>query len=503
MSGSGSGDSVRSDSDRKPILLVMLRHGMSARNLFRSDFIRVVDEAGVKVIAVCPASDEPHLREELSPFDVELVALPEVEKGPVERAWSAITNTLAWKHPGVTRTVTIKWLDRGVREGDYFSLLTGALASLLFLHRSRKFRRLLEWVDARAFSHPELGRLIDEHGPDAILTTYSFDPETALVREARRRRVPTLAMVKSWDNLTSKTRISVEPDKLLVWSPYMKWEAMRHHFVPEHNIAVVGAPGFDDHFRHTDYGDRESYMRSLGADPDARLILYSPGGGFTISDEDNLRTIHQVLTQQEFDFKWHVHVRKLPKVELDLSAVEDDLAMTSEMSGQVMESWADRFDQTREYIDSLVRAVHHADLLIHLGSTIAIDAACHDTPSIGYGLDLKKPGVPPTHVARHIFGLLHNRMLGEIGASRVVTTRTELADAIRVYLLAPETDRAGRAAIVDRWVWKRDGHSGERLANQVLTAIPALAKRSATAVTAGIREAAAGSADFPSPTVGQ
>ncbi len=478
MTRGSPADPAQPDEDRKPTLLVMLRHGMTARNLFRSEFLRAVDGAGVRIVAACPAAHETYLREELSPFDVELVPLPEIKKGPVERFWTWVANTLAWEHPGVTRTVTIKWLDRGVREGRFISLLAGSLVSLLFLHRSRKFRRLIEWVDARAFSHPEYGGLIDEHSPAAVLTTYSFDPETALVREARKREIPTMAMVKSWDNLTSKTRIPVEPDTLLVWSPYMKQEAMRYHFVPERKIAVVGAPGFDDHFRDGDYGDRRKYLAQLGADPEARLILYSPGVSFTFSDEDNLRLIHEVLTQQDFDFKWHIHIRKLPKVQLDLSVVESGLGMTSEMSGRVVDSWADRFDQSRDYIDSLGRAVHHADLLIHLGSTIAIDAACHDTPCIGYVLDLTKSGVHPTHVARHNFRLAHNRMMGEIGASRVVSTREQLIDAIRLYLSAPQTDRAGRAALVERVLWKRDGRSGERLANEVLSTIPGQRRRS-------------------------
>jgi hypothetical protein len=472
MTGDIPSDAARPESDRKTTLLIMLRHGMSARILFRSDFLKFVDAAGVRIVAACPAADESYLRDELSPYDVELVNLPEIKKGLVERVWSGVTNTLAWGHPGVTRTVTIKWLDRGVREGDYLSLLAGSLSSVLFLHKSRKFRRFLEWVDSRAFSHPEFGRLIDACKPDAVLTTYSFEPDTALIREARKRNIPALAMVKSWDNLTSKTRISVEPDRLLVWSPYMKREAMQYHFVPEHNIPVVGAPGFDDHFRNKDYGERAQYLAELGADPEAKLILYSPGVSFTISDEENLRLIHEVLTEQDFEFAWHVHIRKLPKVQLDLSAVEAELGMTSEMSGRVVETWADKFDPGREDIDSLGRAVHHADLLVHLGSTIAIDAACHDTPSIGYGLDATKSGVHHTHVARHTFDLVHNRMLGEIGATKIVHTRGELIDAVRTYLSAPETDRSARATLVDRVIWKRDGRSGERLAREVLTAMP-------------------------------
>jgi len=463
-------DNVRPDSDRKPTLLVMLRHGMTARNLFRSEFVAVMDRAGVKIIAACPAFSEQYLIEELSRFDVELVALPELNKRPLERLWSAIANTLAWGHPGVTWTVTIKWLDRGLRGGNYLSLIGGALASILFLHKSRRFRRLLEWVDARTFSHPEFGELIDVHRPDVVLTTYSFDPDTALLREARRRGVPTLAMVKSWDNLTSKMRMSVEPDKLLVWSPQMRREAMTYHFVPPEKIAVVGAPGFDEHFRNGDYGDRSQYLASLGADPDSKLILYSPGASYTISDADNLRVVHEVLTKQNFEFKWHLHVRKLPKASLDLSLVESELGISSEMSGRVVESWTDRFDQTDDHIHSLGRAVHHADLLIHMGSTIAIDAACHDTPSIGYGLDRTRTGLPRTHVARHVFRLVHNRMVSEVGATRVVTTQAELAEAVRLFLSAPQTDKIDRAAIVDRVVWKRDGRSGERLANEVLAA---------------------------------
>jgi hypothetical protein len=449
---------------------------MSARNLFRSDFIRVVDAAAVKIIAVCPASDEPYLREELSVFDVELVALPALHKRMAERVWSAVTNTLAWRHPGVTRTVTIKWLDRGVRNGHYLSLLPASLASVLFLHKSRKFRRMLEWIDSRAFSHPEFGRLIDDHKPDAVLTTYSFEPDTALIREAKRRNIPTLAMVKSWDNLTSKTRLPVEPDKLLVWSPHMKREAMQYHFVPESKITIVGAPGFDEHFRDRDFGSRQDYMTSIGADPEAKLIVYSPGGVGTVSDAANLRTIATIVNGEELGVPCHVHIRKLPKVRSDFSSIEKELGMTSEESGRVVEGWADRFDQEDEYIESLQRLMYHANVVIHFGSTIAIDAACHDTPSVGFALDRSAPNVHRHDLVRRVFEMDHNRLLVDLGATRVATTRAELVKALRLCLAHPEIDRAPRETIVGQVLWRRDGGSGERLARQVLSMISGLAE---------------------------
>lgn len=62
--------------------------------------------------------------------------------------------------------------------------------------------------------------------------------------EARRRRIPSVCVVLSWDNLYSRGPMSRRPDHLLVWSEEMRRQAGEVHQFPANRTSVVGALQF-------------------------------------------------------------------------------------------------------------------------------------------------------------------------------------------------------------------------------------------------------------------
>jgi hypothetical protein len=321
--------------------------------------------------------------------------------------------------------------------------------------------------------HSEAASLLDDHKPDVIVTTDLFGPETHFIREAARRSIPTVTLVKSWDNLTSKTRIRVHPDRIVVWSKHQRDEANRFHFYPSDRVAVLGAPNFDL-FKQVQLPQmqRAAFMRSIGANPAAKLIVYSPGYKLTKSDDDNLVRIHRILQSGVLPYPCHLHVRKYPKSPQDFSHLLHLPAFSVENAGRVVESWADRVDQPREEMMHLGELMSHADVLIHIGSTIAIDACCFDTPTIGYFVDSTDRAVSRNDYPHHVFNLTHNRYLVDLGCQRIVRTQDELVDALRGYLQDPSTDREGRKAVVETICGRFDGRSARRAAEFVLSMLP-------------------------------
>jgi phosphoglycolate phosphatase len=62
--------------------------------------------------------------------------------------------------------------------------------------------------------------------------------------EARRRRIPSVCVVLSWDNLYSRGPMSRRPDHLMVWSEEMRQQAIDVHQFPADRMCVVGALQF-------------------------------------------------------------------------------------------------------------------------------------------------------------------------------------------------------------------------------------------------------------------
>ena len=454
-------------------VLVTLRYGLVARSLFRTGFLDVLRSAGLDVLFVCPAAHEAYLVEEIAGPHVSLQSFPSIRSGFLERAFDTFTDALLFDHPGTTFTMTMKWR-RLVEERKYASLVLKGLLSVFRLHRSKRLRAGAERLDREWFRHPEVAAILDRHEPDLVVTTDLFGSESHFIREAARRGIPTACLVKSWDNMTSKSRIRDHPDHIVVWSERQKAEASALHFYPADRVAVLGAPNFDL-FRQVDLPQqtRAEFMKGIGAHPSAKLIVYSPGNKLTKSDDDNLRKIHAVLNGGGLPYRCHLHVRKYPKSPQDFSHLLHLPGFSVENAGIVVESWADRVDQPRDEMVHLGELMCHTDVLIHIGSTIAVDAACFDTPTIGYYLDSMDPSISRNDYPPHVFDLTHNKYLVDLRGQRVVRTERDLADALRDYLDRPEIDREGRRAVVDSICGRFDGRSARRAAEFVLSLLQA------------------------------
>jgi hypothetical protein len=90
--------------------------------------------------------------------------------------------------------------------------------------------------------------LIDRLGVDAMLIVSRCllgGPEPEVIKAARRLGIPSVMLVWSWDNLSSKAIQNEHPDRLLVWNELQAREAVELHGMRPEGVMVVGAANFD------------------------------------------------------------------------------------------------------------------------------------------------------------------------------------------------------------------------------------------------------------------
>jgi hypothetical protein len=136
---------------------------------------------------------------------------------------------------------------------------------------------MLRWLDGRIRPFKAASTVIDTLRPDYVIVTPMVNfgsREVDLVKAARRKAIPTLLAVASWDNLTNKGRIKVAPDRIAVWNDAMAREAIELHGASRDRIWVTGATVFDSWFSQSPTRDRETFLRSIGLQPDRPLVLY-------------------------------------------------------------------------------------------------------------------------------------------------------------------------------------------------------------------------------------
>lgn len=126
------------------------------------------------------------------------------------------------------------------------------------------------------------------HRPDLVLVTPLVDfgsYQTDYVKAAHRLGIPVGFVPFSWDNLTNRGLIRVQPDRVLAWNEIQKREAVDLHGIAPDRVSVVGAPRFDDFFELRPSTTREEFCAAAGLDPAKPLFLYGCSSPFVAPRE--------------------------------------------------------------------------------------------------------------------------------------------------------------------------------------------------------------------------
>jgi hypothetical protein len=110
--------------------------------------------------------------------------------------------------------------------------------------------------------------------------------QTQIVKAAQRLGIPVVLAVGSWDHLSSKGFIRVNPDIVLVWNETQKREAVEMHGVSPDRIVVTGAQAFDQWFTAKPSLERAACLQRVGLPPSARQVILYVGSSRGIASSD-------------------------------------------------------------------------------------------------------------------------------------------------------------------------------------------------------------------------
>jgi hypothetical protein len=149
----------------------------------------------------------------------------------------------------------------------------------------------------------EMVAFLREQAPDVLLVSplvAAASDQVEWIKAAKACGVRTAVCIASWDNLTNKGLLRIEPDLVIVWNEAQKREAHEYHYIPEQKIVATGAQLFDRWFTKTVTRDRETFCERVGL-PDTRPFLLFTGSSSFISEANAevafvRRWIHAVRT---------------------------------------------------------------------------------------------------------------------------------------------------------------------------------------------------------------
>lgn len=137
--------------------------------------------------------------------------------------------------------------------------------------------RLLTVCEAAIPSSPRIERYLSKLAPDALVVSPLVTdrcPQVDFVKSAQALGIPTALCVASWDHLTTKGLMRIQPDLVAVWNEQQRAEAVEFHGTPPDRIVVTGAHPFDRWFDRRPSRSREVFCRRVGLRPEVPFILF-------------------------------------------------------------------------------------------------------------------------------------------------------------------------------------------------------------------------------------
>jgi hypothetical protein len=450
----------------KKTIFLAIAFGTSVRDVLRNDTYRLlVQNKNINIIVFAQDISDLFVQE----FGAENVKFEKLNIAKV----SLIERLLLHFHRAVLRD-KCRTIDLGNTGGDTFMLdfFTPIARFLLFILGRKKVNSLIHFLYKIFSPGKDYKGFFDLYKPDLVIVTrvLNYSNDYPMLRMANKVKVPTIALVSSWDNLTSKAFFPFSLDSLVVWNNVLKNEAIELFNFQKEKIFTSGIPRYDLFFRKEGFGSKIEFLKKFGLDSNKKLIMYGTGSSTTgmsildpvtpepniakyIADQINLGVIPNtqliVRLHPQANPDHYNELINLPNVYLQIpgkkSAFHDRLFS---MSDDI------------EFGETLL----FSDVVVNFASTITIDAAVFNRPIVCANFDMN--GKRPYKISpKRIYEFDHYAKLLTCNGVHLAPTKEDMIQGIIEYLQNPNKDQEGRRKIIEQQCLFKDGMSGKRIAD--------------------------------------
>lgn len=438
----------------KKTIFITCFFGLIARDILGTRVFSILRSRNdLKIVILVPENKKQLYQGEFAGPNVTVEGIPEILFSLGERIAHPIFRDLL-----NTDTRRIQRLVQYKRTGKLGNYLLGNF--LAFLGGWPAVVKLARLVFASLKPQREIQNYFKKYKPDLLFATdIMVVNDIRFMRVAQRKTVPTIGMVRSWDNLTIYGVLPVIPDRIIVQNEPIARELSRYQFVRNRPVEIVGIPHYDE-YREEPRTPRDQFLKNLGLDSKKKTILFVTGAIKHWGDpETNIRIVE---TLASFDANIIVRLPVMGEIELGNLKIPDNIIL-------------DKPVRTKESVDAILNKaaagrladlLFASDVVVVGASTIMIDAAIFKKPVVYVDFDANP--TPYWNSAERLKDYNHIRTILNTGAVHIAKNLLELHSAAGAYLANPKLDGEARQALVEQKCWRLDGQAAERLADVIL-----------------------------------
>ena len=449
---------------------------ISTRDILRSGVLDGLTAAGIEVHLFSPAADQPDFRAEFEApgvFVHRVLAHPGLAFSLAERA--------SMKLHALVQSLRCDTLEILLRPTLSRNPLARGARWVLKLFGRRVQDGLLavaSWTLVR-LSSGAYDDVFEAYPPDLVLGTrvLTLTPAAGpggsraldrhLLIAAARRRVHTMVLVASWDNLTTAGFFPVVPHRITVWNEIMLGEAWEVHRIPPERVLVTGAPQHDVYARTELRSSRHDFFERHGLDSERPLVVYTTQTVGTVPDEPLIAEQIADGLAERFagDVQLLVRLHQLDRMDR-FGALTGRVGVALDQAGSARPGFDDR-DFGQAGLAELADTLHHADLVVNTASSISIDATACGTPVACVRFDAL-PDQPYERSMRRLYDFTHQTRIVNSGGVEMVDSMPELLDFVKKCMDMPEVNAEGRTRLLREQCYDVDGRSADRVARAIV-----------------------------------
>ena len=365
-----------------------------------------------------------------------------------------------------------------------FAGLLWSGTSYILMH-SKLLRSLLIKFECLMYTPNTHNDLFKKYQPDLVIVSAlcGFKYNEYFAREAIKNNIPVTCIILSWDNTTGMGMAGYKPNTLVSWTESMKNELIQLHDTSPKDIFIGGVAHFDSYYNNATL-TRHELCERLNLDPSKKIIFYAtkspkrfPWGPELISEIANAIDNGFIDNNSQILVRIHpLHYRRSTNGEYVFKRVIDGYYNVAQKYKNViinapnLASKEIDFDMENDEMILTASILKHSDVMINMFSTMIIEAAIFDLPSIN--VCIKDKYTSNNNKTRQDIMVehrqTHSRRVMDTGGVSTVYTMNELFDVINNYLSDRTLHQAERKLIVQNEAGPYKGDAGNKIGKHIL-----------------------------------